>query len=72
MKNPQFSKSRIKIFNPVMKNNWIIKFSIFENNILLIVFSMITDQCIVRYFDNEDGAVAYINYILMQDANKIL
>ena len=73
MKNPQTnSKGKLKLFLPVVKNNWVIKFSILDDNVLLIIFSMSTGQTIVRYFDNEDGACSFINYILLQNADDIV
>jgi len=54
---------------PVMRNQWIIKFSEHKGNILLIFVSSMTCQTIVRYFDDEEKACTYINYILAQDAS---
>jgi len=49
---------------PVNRNGWWIKFSTYHShNILLFFISQHTGQTIVRYFDNEDDAVKYINYI---------
>jgi|NOAtaT_7_FD_contig_111_506755_length_609_multi_7_in_0_out_0_3 hypothetical protein len=49
---------------PVNRNGWWIKFSTYHShNILIFFVSQHTGQTIVRYFDNEDDAVKYINYI---------
>lgn len=34
--------------------------------------SMHTGQIILRYYDNEDDAIEYINYILLNDASTLL
>ena len=55
-------------FLPVNRNGWWIKFSTYHShNILLFFVSEFTGQTIVRYFDNEDDAVKYINYITELD-----
>lgn len=66
MKNSQKNKTflKLKSFNPVLKNNWVIKFSTYDDHVLLVILSMMTGQTIIRYFDNEDGAVEFINYII--------
>lgn len=74
MKNSQKNKTflKLKSFNPVLKNNWVIKFSTYDDHVLLVILSMMTGQTIIRYFDNEDGAVQFINYILLQDSSEDL
>ena len=69
MKNPQHL---LKSFLPVIKNNWIIKFSIMDGNVLLTVFSMSTGQTFIRYYEDEDLAVKFINFILEQNADDML
>lgn len=62
-------KNNSKSFNPVVRNGWVIKFSVYrEENILLIFSSCFTGQTIVRYFKGEDSAVEYINFITTQNA----
>lgn len=58
-------------WQPVIRNKWIIKFSIFETNVLLVVTSIITGQTFVRYFADEDTACEFLNYILSQDAASL-
>lgn len=74
MKNSQKNKTflKLKSFNPVLKNNWVIKFSTYDEHVLLVILSMMTGQTIIRYFDNEDGAVQFINFVLLQDASEDL
>jgi len=63
-------KSNTSYFDPVVRNGWIIKFSIYKNqdNILLIFTSKYTGQTIVRYFAEEDDAVDFINMITSKDS----
>lgn len=57
-------------WQPVARNNWVIKFSIYKSNILLLFTSSYTGQTIVRSFQNEDLAVEYINFIVAQDPQE--
>ena len=65
MKNPQTnSKGKLKLFLPVVKNNWVIKFSVYKEHVFLMFVSVITGQTIVRYYDDENKACQFINMIL--------
>jgi hypothetical protein len=56
-------------FNPVVRNGWVIKFSVYKNSDILLIFaSKYTGQTIIRYFTEEDDAVQYINMITAKDA----
>jgi len=56
-----------KFWQPVVKNNWIIKFSVYDDtDVLLTIISKFTGQTIIRHFSNEDEACEFINYILNQ------
>jgi len=58
-------------FLPVNRNGWWIKFSVYNaHNILLVFTSMFTGQTIVRYYQNEDDAVKFINYVIECDATE--
>ena len=60
--------SNLSSYLPVNRNGWWIKFSTYNShNILLVFTSMFTGQTIVRYFENEDDAVKYINYVIECD-----
>lgn len=62
--------SNTKSWLPVNRNGWWIKFSTHHShNILLMFVSQFTGQTIIRYFQNEDAAVKYINYITELDPN---
>ena len=64
-------KSRISSYLPVNRNGWWIKFSVFDSeNILLVFTSMFTGQTVIRHYTNEDDAVAYINFITECDPDE--
>jgi len=66
-------KDSITYFKPVVRNGWILKFSVCKSSdILLLVVSKYTGQTIIRYFTEESDAVSYINYILEQNPKEIL
>jgi hypothetical protein len=57
--------SRSKSWMPVSRNGWIIKFSSYrDNSILLFVVSQHTGQTIIRYFKDEDEACKFINLVI--------
>jgi hypothetical protein len=61
-------KSDLKLWSPVERNGWYIKFSIFKGEQVLLIFvSAYTYQTIIRYFDNENEAVKYINFLCEKD-----
>ena len=61
--------TKIKSWHPVERNGWLIKFSIYkEQFILLTIVSRFTTQTIVRYFNGEDEAVMFINFIINMSA----
>ena len=62
----------IRSWHPVVKNDWWIKFSVYKDQVLLFVVSTMTGETVVRYFNDEDEACVYINYILNQDAKMRL
>ena len=64
-------RNNSKSFVPVIRNGWGIKFSVYrEENILIIFTSIYTGQTIVRYFNDEDDAVEYINFITAQNPEE--
>ena len=65
-------KKHIQSWEPVVRSNWHIEFSIYRNTICMVFNSIITGQTIVRFYTNEDEAVEYINFILSQDASREL
>lgn len=59
-------------FMPVVRNGWIIKFSVHSNsNVLLVFTSKYTGQTIVRYFTDEEEAVDCINMIIQCNPREI-
>ena len=66
-------QAKSKSWLPVARDGWMIKFSIYdETNILLVFVSMYTGQTIIRYFTDEDDAVMFINYIVAHDAAEVI
>ena len=62
---------KTKSWQPVARNGWIIKFSIYRDSyILLTVISQYTGQCIIRHFLDENEAVMFINMVTMLDAEQ--
>jgi len=56
-----------KSWEPVMRNDWIIQFSVYKKNILLMFISNYTGQTIIRYFTDEDEACQFINMVISTD-----
>ena len=57
-------ESKTRFWYPVSRNGWWIKFSTYRDHyILLMVISKYTAQTIIRYYENEDDAVAFINFV---------
>lgn len=59
-------------WQPVVRNGWIIKFSVYKKNILLNFTSINTGQTIVRYFNDEDLACKFINFVCHHDSMQEL
>lgn len=58
-------QSKVVSFSPVIRNGWAIKFSVLNHTGILLIFtSTYTGQTIIRYFDDEDKAVNFVNYIV--------
>ena len=60
-----------KSWDPVLRNDWMIKFSIYKNFVMIMFTSIYTGQTVIRYFSDEDLACNYINYMTQQDASVI-
>ena len=65
-------QSKLKTFVPLSRNGWVIKLSTYGENILLLFHSPMTGQSFVRYYDDEDDAVDYINIIVTKNSNELL
>lgn len=64
-------RSKTKFWAPVDRNGWWIKFSTYRDQfILLMIVSRFTGQTLIRYYQNEDDAVAFINFITIFPANQ--
>jgi hypothetical protein len=62
---------KTKTWHPVERNGWIIKFSVYkEQFVLLTIISRHTGQLIMRHFSNEDDACRFINYVVELDSDS--
>jgi hypothetical protein len=62
---------KTKSWQPVFKNGWEIKFSIYQENFILLFFhSKHTGQLFVRQFTDEDCACDYVNFIVELDSTQ--
>ena len=60
-------------FMPVNRNGWWIKFSTSrDGNVLLLFTSAFTGQTVVRFFELEDEAVKFVNFITECDPTEEL
>ena len=59
-------------WEPVVRNGWVIKFSVYKKNILLSFTSINTAQTIIRYYNDEDLACEFINFVCHQDPTQEL
>jgi hypothetical protein len=57
-------------WGPIVRNGWVIKFSVYKKNILLTFTSIHTAQTIIRYFGDEDLACEFINFVCHQDPTQ--
>ena len=66
-------ESKTKFWQPVVRNGWWIKFSVYRDHfILLMIISRYTGQTVIRYYTSEEEAVAYINFITTCNAQDIV
>ena len=65
------TKSNIVSYETVLRDGWFIKLSRFEHFILLIFVSQFTGNTVVRYFDDEEQAVTFINYVIDIDPTTL-
>lgn len=66
-------EGKTKFWNGVVRNGWWIKFSTYRDHyILLMIVSRHTGQAIIRYYEDEQEAVAFINFVTTCNAQDIL
>jgi hypothetical protein len=66
-------ESKTKFWYPVCRNGWWIKFSTYRDRyILLMIVSQYTAQTIIRYYEDEDEAVAFINFVTTCDPDELI
>jgi hypothetical protein len=60
---------KTKSWQPVARNGWIIKFSVYKDSfVLLTIISQYTGQVIMRHFKDEDEACMFINLVIALNA----
>ena len=59
-----------KSWQAVTKKDWIVKFSTFGSVICLIFISVYTGRTIIRFFQDEDRACDFINFVLTIDGTS--
>jgi hypothetical protein len=74
LKNLQLEiQSKSRFYQPVNRNGWWIKFSTYRDHyILLMIVSRYTAQTIIRYYQDEDEAVAFINFVTTCNPNDLI
>jgi hypothetical protein len=66
-------ESKTKFWYPVCRNGWWIKFSTYRDRyILLMIVSQYTAQTIIRYYEDEDEAVTFINFVTTCDPDELI
>ena len=66
-------ESKSRFYQPVNRNGWWIKFSTYRDHyILLMIISRYTAQTIIRYYQDEDEAVAFINFVTTCNPNDLI
>jgi hypothetical protein len=71
--NKKFLETAVKTksWQPVARNGWIIKFSVYKDTfVLLTIISQYTGQVIMRHFKNEDEACMFINLVIELDPEE--
>ena len=65
-------EGKTRFWYPVSRNGWWIKFSTYRDHyILLMIVSKYTAQTIIRYYENEDDAVTFINFVTTCNAQDV-
>lgn len=66
-------KVNLRSFSPITRNGWTVKLSTYRDaNIMLVFCSVYTNQAFIKFFENEDDAVKYINIVISKNSNEIL
>jgi hypothetical protein len=51
-------------FPLVLRGNWHIKASIYKGQVLVIANHIMIEKIVIKFFDNNDEAVKFINFIV--------
>lgn len=60
---------RITSFQTIKRSNWRLKFSTTDQNTIMILCQSVLDSnnTFIKFFSNEDDAIAFIDFLLTQD-----
>lgn len=61
---------RLVTLNSVKFNNWVVKASIFEEQILIFFYNVNTMGCIVRLFTDENIAHEFLEKVISHDLSS--
>jgi len=60
--------SKTKSWHSVTRNNWRIKFSIHDDDTIMVsIYCMVSLRSYIRFFSVEDEAVQFINFVVNLD-----
>ena len=65
-------QKNLKLFSPISRNGWIIKLSVYDSNIMLLFNSPITGQSFIKFFEDDEKAVEYINIVISNNSNDLM
>lgn len=57
---------KILSLKTVMVGHWIVRCSIMNGNILIVLFHSETEECIIRQFKNEKEANSFVNELCLR------
>jgi hypothetical protein len=62
----------ITTLGPVVLNNWVVQGSVLNNeSICLLFFDLNTCASIVKFFFDEEDALAYLRYVTLTDTSAL-
>ena len=71
MKSISKKDQKFKSLDPISRAGWTVKAStIHDTYLLTIILSESTGQCIVRHFDDEHVASAFVDFVCELDAEQ--
>lgn len=66
----QGSKKIIMVsLDPVLIEDWMFKVSTYDGNVMVFAYNKLFQWSSIRYFNTEDGAKNFVDYLVMQSKN---